>query len=212
MARVGLDYPGRPGVLQDIDLLVRKGELKVLMGRSGSGKSSILTLAAGLRPPTRGQVGLMGKPYPEDADEVAQLRKRHLGMVFQHLHLIPELTVRENILLPLKLRHAARADANQRADALLSAFDLVPIADALPRRLSGGEQQRCAIARALAPKPDLLLVDEPTSALDKENAQTVIRALHDATKQGAGVLVVTHDELFQDAGPVLRLDEGRIDE
>lgn len=210
LANVGLDYPGQPAVLDGVNLLVRRGEMQVLMGRSGSGKSSILSLASGLRSPTRGRVGLLGRPYPKDADRVAQLRKDHIGLVFQHLHLIPELTVRENIELPLRLRHAPRKARSDRAQRLMETFDLSSLADALPRRMSGGEQQRCAIARALAPSPDLLLVDEPTSALDRENAQTVIASLQKARGEGAAILVVTHDNLFQSVGPVSRLEGGRL--
>lgn len=210
LERVDLDYPGNPGVLQGVTFRIPKGHLVVLEGRSGSGKSSILRLAAGLERPTRGVVRLMEEALGDDRDENARRRAKHVGLVFQHLHLLPELSVSENIQLPLRLRQAPPDATKVRTQELIDRFGLQALADARPTRLSGGEQQRVAIARALAVRPDLLLVDEPTSALDKDNALNVIDALQEAARSGAAVLVATHDDLFRDAGPVLRIEDGAI--
>jgi len=208
MRGVSLDYPGAPGVLRDIDLRVPQGRVVVLAGRSGSGKSSLLSLVAGLEPASSGSIQVMEEAMtPETA---ASIRAAHIGLVFQHLHLVPELTVQENIDLPLRLRRDRKEERGPRVADIMERFGLKGLADARPGRLSGGEQQRTAIARALVTDPHLLLVDEPTSALDHDNAQQVIQALRVAAAAGAGVLVATHDELFAKAGPVLRLSDGRI--
>jgi putative ABC transport system ATP-binding protein len=211
MDGVGLDLPGRPGVLSGIGLALAAGELAVLEGRSGSGKSSLLAVAAGLLPPTAGSVRVMGEPVDaRDPAATASLRARHVGLVFQHLHLLAELTVQENVELPLRLRHEGRAAARARAAELLATFGLEGLAGRFPPSLSGGEQQRVAIARALAPRPGLLLVDEPTSSLDRANSLRVGDALRQAAASGAAVLVATHDPLLHRLGRLVRIDEGRL--
>lgn len=210
LAGVRLDYPGRPGVLQDVDLAVPAGRLAVLQGRSGSGKSSLLAVAAGLEVPTTGQVHVKGEPMAGDAAARSRLRSRHVGLVFQHLNLLGELSVAENVELPLRLRGMPRAQRQERVRALLERFQIDDLAQRRPGSLSGGEQQRTAIARALAPGPALLLVDEPTSNLDEGNARTVIEALVAATKEGAAVVVATHDPLFAGIGRTFHLVAGRL--
>jgi ABC-type lipoprotein export system ATPase subunit len=209
---IRLDYPGRPGVLSGIDLALRPGELLVVEGRSGSGKSSLLAIAAGLQAPSAGTVRVMGERMePGDAAGRAAVRGRHVGLVFQHLHLLGELTLQENVELPLRLAERPKAESARRATELLEAFGVAAIAHRRPAKVSGGEQQRTAIARALALRPGLLLVDEPTSSLDDANAKTVVDALQAATAQGAAVLVASHDELMRQAGPRLRLNDGRLE-
>lgn len=212
MDDVGLDYPGRPGVLRGIRLRMPVRSLLVVRGRSGSGKSSLLALAAGLQAPTRGRVEVMGEAYSEDPAQRAALRGRHIGLVFQHLHLLGELTILENAELPLRLARVPRREARPRATSLLETFGIAGLADRRPAQVSGGEQQRAAIARALALRPGLLVADEPTSSLDAANAQSVVQALQQAAKAGAAVLVASHDELMRRAGGVqATVVDGRLE-
>ncbi|HUR26423.1 MAG TPA: ATP-binding cassette domain-containing protein [Candidatus Thermoplasmatota archaeon] len=208
---IQLDYPGRPGVLAAVDLALAPGRLLVVEGRSGSGKSSLLAIAAGLQTPSSGTVTVMGEAMdPSDPSQRAALRGKHIGLVFQHLHLLGELTVQENVELALRLAQVPKPEATSRARELLDYFDIAAIAGRRPAKVSGGEQQRTAIARSLALEPQLLLVDEPTSSLDEANARNVIGALKAAAQRGAAVLVASHDELLRKAGPRLRLAEGRL--
>lgn len=209
---VGLDYPGRPGVLQGVALRLAPRQIAVVRGRSGSGKSTLLAVAAGLQPWTRGSVEVMGTALDAaDPDQRAAVRGQHVGLVLQHLHLLGELTIRDNVALPLRLKRWPRAKAAARADELLARFGLADLASRRPAQASGGEQQRAAIARALALRPDLLLVDEPTSALDQANALTVVDALRKASEDGAAVLVASHDELLRRLGPSWLLADGRLE-
>jgi putative ABC transport system ATP-binding protein len=210
MRGVGLDYPTRPGVLAGIHLQVWPQQVAILRGRSGSGKSSLLQLAAGLERASTGSIAVQGEPMPTSPDAAAELRFRHIGLVFQHLNLLGELNVRENVELPLRLRRVGRDERTATTNALLQRFGLHDVAERRPASLSGGEQQRVAIARALAPAPALLLVDEPTSNLDLENARMVVAALQEAARGGAAVLVATHDEVFRGAGTAYRLIAGRL--
>ncbi|HEX2066501.1 MAG TPA: ATP-binding cassette domain-containing protein [Candidatus Thermoplasmatota archaeon] len=212
LEKVEVGYPGRPAILRGVDLRLGPGELLVVDGRSGSGKSTLLAVAAGLQPPTRGRVAVMGQEYdPRDPGQRAGVRARSVGLVFQHLHLLGELTVEENVMLPLRLAHVPAAAARARAHELLRPFGLEALARRRPAQLSGGEQQRTAIARALALRPGVLLVDEPTSNLDAQNAATVAAALQQAAGEGAAVLVASHDELMHRAGRRVRLREGVLE-
>jgi ABC-type lipoprotein export system ATPase subunit len=209
---VRLDYPGRPGVLQAIDLRLAPGTIAVVRGRSGSGKSSLLAIAAGLQVPTSGEVAVMGQGLdPRDPVQRANVRAQHVGLVLQHLHLLGELTLAENVALPLRLRKRPRAEAAQRSGELLARFGLQAHAARKPAQVSGGEQQRAAIARALALRPGLLLVDEPTSALDLANARSVVEALRVASAEGAAVLVASHDDVLNRLGHGYVLAEGRLE-
>lgn len=209
---IRLDYPGRPGVLRDVSLQLAPGHMVVIRGRSGSGKSSLLSIAAGLQAPTAGQVMIQGQALnPRDPAQRAGVRARHVGLVLQHLHLLGELTLAENVSLPMRLARKSRKIQVRRTGELLATFGLAALADRRPAQCSGGEQQRAAIARALALHPTLLVVDEPTSALDARAAATVIEALRTATQQGAAVLVASHDDLLEKAAPVLRLTDGRLE-
>ncbi len=203
----------RRAVLNDVDLSVAPGELLILLGRSGSGKSTVLNLLAGIDPPSSGEVLLGGQPLSRLPErERTLLRRDKIGFIFQFFNLIPTLTVEENLLLPLEL--SGRLDRNQRRRAL-ELLDSVGLADrtgSFPDVLSGGEQQRVAIARALAHDPLLLIADEPTGNLDLETAHEIIALLEHAVRDGAKTLVVaTHSREVASLGDrVLAIEDGRF--
>ena len=209
LERVTVDYPGKPGVLAEADLDVAPGRLVVIEGRSGSGKSTLLAVAAGLEAVTAGTVTVFGTRMSPESPAAATMRATQIGLVFQHLHLLPELSVVENVELPLVLAHWTRRRRRQVALDLLQRFGLEGLADRRPTTLSGGEQQRVAIARALATQPGLLLVDEPTSSLDEQNASDVVRALQTAARSGTAVVVASHDDLLRSVGTLYRMVHGR---
>jgi len=202
-------------VLDRIDAEIRKGEFVVLLGRSGAGKSTLLNLISGIDLPTSGEVVIDGKNLTRlSENERTLFRRRHIGFVFQAFNLIPTLTVAENILLPLELNGQLSDEEQERALSFLREVGLEDRADTFPDRLSGGEQQRIAIARALAHDPLLILADEPTGNLDFETASQVMhlldRLIHRA---GKTILVVTHDrELIDMADRVLELKGGKLNE
>ncbi len=210
MAGVGVSFPGRPDVLANVNLRVAAGEVAVVQGRSGSGKSTLLAVAAGLQEPHAGAVRILGEAMDATRASAAALRRKHVGIVFQHLNLLAELSVAENVALPLRLRRFPARQRDARVNELLHRFGLTDLAHRRPGTLSGGEQQRVAIARALAPGPRLLLVDEPTSSLDDANARTVAAALGQAAQLGAAVLVSTHDPLMASVGTRYRIVAGRL--
>lgn len=181
---------GEATVLQGIQLRVPSGQVVVLQGKSGSGKTSILSCAAGLLRPSRGTIHVAGHDMSQ---RPAVTRRDHIGLVFQNLRLLPELTLQDNVELGLRLAGAKRATRAERAAHWMNAFGIDHLAHRQPHQASGGEQQRAAIARAMVMEPSLLLVDEPTSALDPETGTTVVEALHAAASGGVGVLVATHD-------------------
>ncbi len=185
---------GTTGVvaLRDVDLEVEAGELVALVGRSGSGKSTLLHLAGGLDQPDDGTVRFDGRDLaPLSIGDRAKLRRRDIGFVFQFFHLIPTLTVRENVELPLLL-DSAKPDG--RASDLLDRVELAHRADHLPGELSGGEMQRAAIARALVARPRLLLADEPTGNLDSTTGAAVLDVLFSEVREhGVALVMVTHD-------------------
>jgi putative ABC transport system ATP-binding protein len=200
-------------VLAGIDLEVRAGECVALLGRSGSGKSTILNLIGGIDRPDAGEVWIGGTnltTLPER--ERTLFRRQHLGFVYQFYNLIPTLSVEENLLLPLELNgwqaEAARAAATQ----LLTEVGLADRGGAFPDRLSGGEQQRVAIARALIHEPTLVLADEPTGTLDAETGRSVLELFNRLLRgRGKTLLIVTHSrEVTRFADRVLTLEDGRI--
>jgi putative ABC transport system ATP-binding protein len=181
-------------VLHNISLEVRRDEYLAIVGESGVGKSTLLNLIAGLDPPDRGHIVLDGRDIPALDDRARTLLRRgSIGFVFQAFHLLPHLTVAQNVALPLALNNIKPAEAQARLAEMLAAVGLSAAAGAYPRELSGGEMQRVAIARALVHRPLLLLADEPTGNLDAETAKQVLALLRDQVKResGAGVLV-TH--------------------
>lgn len=184
---------GQVEILKDISLNVAEGETLALVGPSGSGKSSLLMLMAGLEQATAGQVITLGENLNTlGEDALARMRRGQMGIVFQSFHLIPTLTAFENVAIPLEL--AGAADAATRAAAQLEAVGLAGRARHYPSQLSGGEQQRVALARATAPRPRLILADEPTGNLDSATGAAIIDLLFELRAQhGATLILVTHD-------------------
>ena len=200
-------------VLRGVDLAIGRGDSAAIVGASGSGKSTLLHLLGALDRPTRGEVRLGGERVSELAEErLAALRSRFVGFVFQFHHLLRDFTALENVMLPRMIAGAGRDEAAERAAELLGQVGLAERASHRPRRLSGGEQQRVAVARALANSPPLVLADEPSGNLD---AEATLR-LHDllfemVDRHGAALVVVTHSrELAGRARRVLRLEGGEL--
>jgi len=184
-------------VLRGVSLEVRRGEYVAVVGESGVGKSTLLNLVAGLDSPDRGSIALDGADLASLGDAGRTLlRRSRIGFVFQAFHLLPHLTVAQNVALPLSLNDIDPAQAQARLADMLAAVGLAAAAGAYPRELSGGEMQRVAIARALVHRPLLLLADEPTGNLDAETARQVLALLREQVKResGAGILV-THSAL-----------------
>jgi putative ABC transport system ATP-binding protein len=203
----------RTEVLNGASLRLMPGETVALLGPSGSGKSSLLAVAAGLERAGGGQALLLGSDMSAlDEDRLARLRGRGVGIVLQSFHLLQTMTALENVAVPLEL--AGAKDARNRARAELEAVGLGHRLDHYPAQLSGGEQQRVAIARATAPRPKLLLADEPTGNLDAATGAAIIDLLFDrASAAGAGLLVITHDPaLAARAGRTLRMVDGKVAE
>jgi putative ABC transport system ATP-binding protein len=203
----------RTEVLNGASLRLMPGESVALLGPSGSGKSSLLAVAAGLERAGKGQALLLGRDMGAlDEDALARLRGRGVGIVLQAFHLLPTMTALENVAVPLEL--AGEKDARDRAAAELEAVGLGHRLGHYPAQLSGGEQQRVAIARATAPRPRLLLADEPTGNLDAATGAAIIDLLFErASAAGAGLLVITHDPaIAARAGRTLRMVEGRVAE
>jgi putative ABC transport system ATP-binding protein len=198
-------------VLTDVSLEVPTGQFVAIAGPSGSGKSTLLGLIAGLDQPTGGRIEVAGVTITGlDEDALARFRGDHVGYVFQSFHLIPTLTALENVAVPLEL--AGAADAAARAAALLGDVGLAERAHHYPVQLSGGEQQRVAVARALARRPRLLLADEPTGNLDSATGKQIIELLVGANRRlGSTLVLVTHDAaLAAHADRVITLHDGRI--
>ena len=197
-------------IIKDVDIYVNAGEFVVIMGKSGSGKSTLLGLLAALDYPDSGTVELAGQTLSSlDEDALAVIRQRDMGFVFQSFHLLPTLTVAENIAFPLDI---ARRPNPARVDELIDAVDLGHRRHSLPNQLSGGEQQRTAVARALVSHPKIVFADEPTGNLDEQNADQVMQLLLDLRQQvGSALVVVTHDPaLAEMADRVITMHDGRI--
>lgn len=206
---LGLEYQDgsrRIQAVSGVSLEVERGEFVGLVGPSGSGKSSLLFMIAGLRPPTAGHVQLLGRTLPRKVDAGAALRRRHVGFLFQEPFLVPYLTVRENAL-----SHAEGPEAAARLESLAAEVGMASMLDERPFRLSGGERQRASLLRALTNEPDLILADEPTASLDQETGHAVMAVLRRFAVR-AGLLVVTHDEgMLEGADRVLFLRDGRLE-
>ena len=180
--------------LRGVSLTVRAGELVAVMGPSGSGKSTLLALAGGLDRPTGGEVVVEGETLRGlSARELARLRRRRIGYVFQDLNLLGSLTAVENVALPLELDGTGVRAARQSALAALREVDLEDLADRFPDQMSGGQQQRVAIARALVGERRLVLADEPTGALDSQTGEAVLHLLRRRVDAGAAGVLVTHE-------------------
>ena len=205
----------RIDVLAGIDCAVAAGERIAVVGRSGAGKSTLLHILAGLDDPDAGEVWVAGTPMVRASPEQrAKIRNRHMGFIYQLHHLLPEFTALENVAMPLRLRGCGRAEARQRANAMLREVGLENRTRHRPAELSGGERQRVAVARALVSRPKVVLADEPTGNLDKDSARQVFRLMCTLSDQtGAAFVLVTHDEnMIQGVHRVLRLDNGVLEQ
>ena len=199
--------------LRDVDLNVGDGTLTVVHGRSGSGKTTLLNMIGGLDRPTRGRVWVDGEEISaKGEDELVGLRRDKIGFVFQSFGLVPILTAAENIEVPLRLRKVDPGERGRRVRELLELVGLAGRANHRPYELSGGEQQRVAICRALANRPRLLIADEPTAQLDSGNALTIMEFARDlVASEGVSAVVATHDPLLLDvADAVVELHDGHL--
>ncbi|HSV21924.1 MAG TPA: ABC transporter ATP-binding protein [Xanthobacteraceae bacterium] len=205
--------PSQVQALRGVSLALAGGELTLLMGPSGSGKTTLLSILGCILSPTSGIVRVCGQStahiQPED---MARLRRDHVGFIFQSYHLFPTLTALDNVRLALDVRDEPSAAAIFKAKEALATVGLSHKMKSFPRALSGGEQQRVAIARAIVGNPSAVLADEPTSALDGDNGQAIMKVLAQIAKeQSCGVLVVTHDpRIFRFASRIVRIEDGRI--
>ncbi|WP_049556853.1 ABC transporter ATP-binding protein [Nonomuraea sp. SBT364] len=186
---------GEVHALKGVSLDVARGELVAVMGPSGSGKSTLLNLAGGLDRPTSGSVVIEGADLAAVKD-LAALRRRSVGYVFQDLNLIPSLTAAENVMLPRELDGVRAGQAREEAEAALEEVGAGQVAGRFPEELSGGQRQRVAIARALTGERRLLLADEPTGALDTATGDGILRLLRERCDAGAAVLLVTHEPRY----------------
>ena len=212
MRDIRLSY-GSNQALAGVDVDIAPGEMVALTGRSGSGKSSLLNIAAGLVHPTSGGVSVGGEALlGRSAEELSEIRRKHVGFIFQNLNLLGRITVGENVMLPLEFAEHEASEVRRRSLEVLEWVGLADRFDSYPSELSGGEQQRVAIARALAVKPSLLLADEPTAALDPVTAEMVMMLIRRACDEsGAGALVVTHQPATAGwADRVLHLRDGIV--
>ena len=201
-------------VLRGVDLVVQPGEIVALLGPSGSGKSTLLQAVGLLEGGFKGSLRLLGREAADLSDDGrTELRREALGFVYQFHHLLPEFNARENVVLPQLIRGAEPEEARTRAEQLLKALGLEQRLDHRPSKLSGGEQQRVAVARALANKPQLVLADEPTGNLDEATANRVLGEFLSLVRgEGSAALVATHNErLAMKMDRVVRLHEGHLE-
>ena len=206
-------YGTAVSALSGVDLGVQAGEFVAIMGPSGSGKSTLLNLVAGLDRPSAGQIVVEGTELGRlNESALSRYRRRRLGFIFQFFHLLNNLSVLENVLLPAQLAGMKGSVAKARAQELLHQLGIASKTNQYPARLSGGERQRAAIARALINRPALLLADEPTGALDSRNGEQVMELLVELNQAGQTILQVTHDHNLaaRYAGRVVFLRDGRV--
>jgi putative ABC transport system ATP-binding protein len=197
-----------------IDIEVKKGSFVAVMGPSGSGKSTAMNLIGSLDVPTKGTIFLEGENISLLSEsDLAQLRGKHIGFIFQQFNLIPTLTVKENILLPMSLQNIDEYEREKRVLELLKKVDLLDRGHHYPNQISGGQQQRVAIARALANNPPVILADEPTGNLDTKTGEKVMDVLKNLNKEGKTIVMVTHDPDLakQYADIVYWLKDGKVE-
>ncbi len=199
--------------LRDANLTINKGEFVALMGPSGSGKSTLLYLIAAIDRPTSGHVVVLGQQLAKLSDkEIARWRNENVGFVFQTFNLIPVLTARENVELPLLLTHLGKKERREHAEVALRLVGLEDRMDHYPRQLSGGQEQRVAIARAIVTDPSILLADEPTGDLDAQSAQEILTILAKLNREhGKTIVLVTHDpHAARHAARIRYLEKGEL--
>lgn len=202
------------GALRGVDLMIRHGEFVALMGPSGCGKTTLLNLIGATDLPSRGELRVDGVSLGGlSDDQLSDLRRDRIGIVFQFFNLIPTLTARENVEIPMQFKGASAADRRQRALELLARVGLKDRAEHKPSELSGGEQQRVSIARSLANRPALVLLDEPTGDLDTATGRDILALLRDLNqREGVTLVIATHDEaVAAQSSRIIRLRDGKIE-
>jgi len=204
--------PNELTVLDNVNLKIKKGEMIAIFGPSGSGKSTLLHIIGCLDRPTSGKVYIEGKDVSGlDDDELALIRRKKIGFVFQQFNLIGSLTAFENVGMPMRISNISRNKASNRARKLLKSVDLGERLNHFPRQLSGGEIQRVAIARALANEPDVILADEPTGNLDSKTGEEIIDLMRKLNRKGYTFVIVTHDlEIAKHASKKINIRDGKI--
>jgi putative ABC transport system ATP-binding protein len=213
--QVWKEYGGAGAVkvqaLAGVDARVEAGEFLAIMGPSGCGKSSLLHLLGGVDTPTAGRVLFEGADFSSQSDHERSIIRRRLGFVFQKMNLLPTLSALENVALPLRIDGVSRKAAHERARAVMARVELSGRVEHFPHEMSGGEQQRVAVARALVVEPAVLLADEPTGALDSVNGQSILALLRSSADAGQTVVMVTHDAaMAESADRLLVMRDGQI--
>ncbi len=206
-------YDNGVRALDGVDLEVRTGELVALLGPSGCGKSTLLNLVGCIDLPTAGVVEIGGVSTASlDDNGLTELRRDRIGTIFQFFNLLPTLSIRENVALPLVLQRRSARDIRARVDAVLAAVGIAEKGDALPSQISGGQLQRAAIARAIVHEPAILLADEPTGNLDTRNGENVLGILRDLADRGQAILMATHsNDAAARADRRVLMRDGRIE-
>lgn len=197
-----------------ISIEIELGDFVAIMGPSGSGKSTSMNLVGSLDLPTSGTIYLDGKDISHlEESEVAQLRGKKIGFIFQSFNLIPNLTAKENIMLPMQFQEVEKEDREDKAEELLRLVDLSDRGDHYPNQLSGGQQQRVAIARSLANDPEVILADEPTGNLDTKTGEKVMGFLEKLNKEGKTIILITHDQDLakSHAKTIYWIKDGKVD-
>ena len=205
--------PSQVQALRGVSLALAGGELTLLIGPSGSGKTTLLSILGCILSPTSGTVRVCGQSTAQmQPEDMARIRRDHVGFIFQSYHLFPTLTAADNVRLALDVRGEPSGTAIAKTRKALAIVGLSHKMKSFPRQLSGGEQQRVAIARAIVGNPSAILADEPTSALDSENGQAIMKVLAQIAKdQARGVLVVSHDpRILPFANRIIRIEDGHI--
>jgi len=199
--------------LDGVNVKINKGDFVAIVGPSGSGKSTMMNMVGALDLPTKGDVCLDGQNIAHYSEsDLAQLRGRKIGFVFQTFNLIPTLTAKENIGLPMMFQRIGGIEKSERADEILKDVKLSHRSDHFPNELSGGERQRVAIGRALANNPDIILADEPTGNLDSKTGLEIMNLFKELNKKGKTIIVVTHNlNLVKYASKVLKIRDGKIE-
>ncbi len=198
--------------LRHVDLSVRRGEFVAIIGQSGSGKTTLLDILGCLSRPTRGEYRLEGRPVSSLSDsELALVRNRHMGFIFQTFHLLPRKTALQNVELPLQYASVPGEERRRRAQEVLRMVGLEDRMTHRSNQLSGGQQQRVAIARALVNRPTLLLADEPTGSLDSQSGEDILNILRDLHRKGQTILLVTHERMLAEAAErIITLRDGHV--
>ena len=200
--------------LDGIDIVVKKGDFVAIMGPSGSGKSTGMNLIGSLDLPTQGTIYLDGRDISHlEESELAQIRGKRIGFIFQGFNLIPNLTAKENVMLPMLFQGMEKEDRENKAEELLKLVELQDRMDHYPNQLSGGQQQRVAIARSLANDPEVILADEPTGNLDTKTGEKVIGFLEDLNEKGKTIIMITHDpeKALNHAKTIYWLKDGKVE-